>query len=138
MAEAISNLAQQNSKNLPSQTERNPRENVSAMFLRSGKILEEKSEAEDETHENRKNEGVTVPEPRARSENRGCGPEPRARFDNRGCGFAPVIADSSENAQEEEEPYDDQGAFKLRQDNYVRPNFPPLYSEKPPAPFLKP
>ena len=23
----------------------------------------------------------------------------------------------------------------MRQDNYVRPNFPPLYSEKPPAPF---
>ena len=35
----------------------------------------------------------------------------------------------------EEDEYEDRGDFKLRQENYVRPNFPPLYDDKPPAPF---
>ena len=46
LAEAFSNLAQQNSRNLPSQTERNPRENISAVYLRSGRSLEGSREEE--------------------------------------------------------------------------------------------
>ena len=37
--------------------------------------------------------------------------------------------------EKKEEEYEDRGDFKLRQDNYVRPYFPPLGSVKPPAPF---
>ena len=42
---------------------------------------------------------------------------------------------SSREQNKEEDDYEDRGDFALRQENYVRPNFPPLYSEKPPAPF---
>ena len=50
--------------------------------------------------------------------------------------FAPVHGNPSGPAQDnEEEEYQDRGDFKLRQENYGRPNFPPLDSEKPPAPF---
>lgn len=43
-------------------------------------------------------------------------------------------AETSEHQPEEEE-YEDCGDFALRQENYVRPKFPPFYSEKPPTPF---
>ena len=36
---------------------------------------------------------------------------------------------------EENEVINDEGPFKLRQDNYVRPNFPPLSNAKPAPPF---
>ena len=50
--------------------------------------------------------------------------------------FAPEHGEPSGTAQDkEEEEYEDRGDFALRQENYVRPNFPPLGSEKPPAPF---
>src|SRR4051794_7562156 len=46
---------------------------------------------------------------------------------------APEVETSE--TQPEEEEYEDRGDFPLRQENYVRPNIPPFYSEKPPAPF---
>ena len=40
MAEALTAIARQNAITLPSQTVTNPRENISAITLRNGKVLE--------------------------------------------------------------------------------------------------
>ena len=81
-------------------------------------------------------------EPRVRQSDRARG---EGADENRTCGDAtarapdahadPKTAMDMEELDVEEDEYEDRGDFKLRQENYVRPNFPPLYDDKPPAPF---
>ena len=47
----------------------------------------------------------------------------------------PILPEKDEALEDMDDGYEDRGDFKLCQDNYVRPNFPPLYDDTPPAPF---
>ncbi|XP_073525467.1 uncharacterized protein [Phyllobates terribilis] len=109
LAEAMNQSNQQHSKSLPSQMVVNLRANVSAINLRSGKVCGDAPIAELGEDEDEAAETF-----------------PRARPTCRGRGSS---------AEVEEEYYEDRGDFRLRQENYVHPNFPPLQAEKPPAPF---
>ena len=90
----------------------------------------------------------TVETPRSRQDDRGRGTHsevdtavleaPRSRQEDRGRGMAPETVSPvppSKVVEKPEEEYEDRGDFALRQENYVRPYFPPLGHEKPPAPF---
>ena len=81
--------------------------------------------------------GVSEPNTRPRPDSRArASADPRPRTDSSARAFPSETGIASETLQiDDEEEYQDQGDFKLRQEDYVRPNFPPLYSEKPPAPF---
>ncbi|XP_073526492.1 uncharacterized protein [Phyllobates terribilis] len=107
MAEGTRSLGELVSKLTKTKAERDLRENISAVQLQSGRKLEEKG-------------GEKLLSPEASTS------RPR-----------PCDLDRDSPAVHVEDDYEDRGDFKLRQENYVRPNFPPLYAKKPHAPFLE-
>ena len=169
LAESLTRLEQRVSTSLPSQTVVNPKENLCAISLRSGRIVESNIEVQKERiasggnnsdrdfsreqpHETRAREDNTAvkilsPEQPTRAEDKVLAREKsrehsESTVENSGSGetglarnCTPETAKPRTTHPRPDEEYEDRGDFALRQENYVRPNFPPLYSEKPPAPF---
>ena len=127
MAEAITRNEARSSGNLPSQTVVNPKENVSALTLRSGRQVQPKPALVPKEISSDVNPPPRLDIPPPRLDN------PPLRLDD----SAPAVpsTESPPLRMNEPAPADKASENSAEEDSYVLPNFSPLYAEKPPAPF---